>query len=171
LGAFQAATKPRPLIREDYQSYTPPAWVTRTVERLLESLSDQHVAGLSAVVLTESAQIRKGKSRRIAGKKYDMKKCFSIFIQQHRFEELEQLCHLPGINVLRVKDMIVEYFTKLDKTRFEVWFPKLPLGVNQAPLKLALLSKAMDRDDPIGMILFHQRNTRPCDTSRGNLSL
>jgi hypothetical protein len=41
------------------QNYKPPAWVSTIVQQLLESLSDQHVAGLSAVVLTESAQVRK----------------------------------------------------------------------------------------------------------------
>lgn len=75
-----------PPVREDYQTYTPPAWVAGTVERLLESLSDQHVSGLSAVVLTESAQVRKGRSRRIAGKKYDMKKCLGFYRRRSQGE-------------------------------------------------------------------------------------
>jgi hypothetical protein len=68
-----------PPIREDYQNYRPPAWVSRIVKQLLHSLADQHVAGLSAIVLTESALIRKGRSRRVAGKKYAMKECLGFY--------------------------------------------------------------------------------------------
>ena len=66
-------------IREDYAGYCPPPWVRKTVSRLLSSLTDAHVAGVSAVVLTESAKIRKGKSRRVAGKKYRLNACFGLY--------------------------------------------------------------------------------------------
>lgn len=66
-------------VREDYQTYTPPRWAKRTVCELLESLSVEHVGGLSSIVLTESAQIRNGKTRRIAGRKYAMKECLGFY--------------------------------------------------------------------------------------------
>ena len=66
-------------IREDYADYCPPPWVRKTVDRLLDSLSDAHVGGLSAVVLTESAKIRNGKSRRVAGRKYRLNACFGFY--------------------------------------------------------------------------------------------
>ena len=49
-------------ILEDYQDYTPPSWFQRTVKRLLSSLSEGHVQGLSAIVLTNSSRAmgRKG---------------------------------------------------------------------------------------------------------------
>jgi hypothetical protein len=51
-------------IREDYQTYTPPSWLKNTICQLLSSLVPEHVAGLAAIVLTDSARIRKVKSRR-----------------------------------------------------------------------------------------------------------
>ena len=66
-------------IREDYGDYCPPPWVRKTVHRLLSSLSDAHVAGLSAIVLTEAAKIRKGKSHRVAGKKYRLNECLGLY--------------------------------------------------------------------------------------------
>jgi hypothetical protein len=66
-------------LREDYADYAPPSWVRSTVNRLLSSLSDAHVAGLSAVVLTESAKISDGKSRRVAGKKYRLNACLGLY--------------------------------------------------------------------------------------------
>jgi hypothetical protein len=52
------------VVREDYREYRAPGWVRPTVERLLGSLSPQHVAGLSAVVLTDSATADARKVRR-----------------------------------------------------------------------------------------------------------
>jgi hypothetical protein len=41
-------------IREDFADYEPPRWFVPTVERLLASLPEGHVHGLSAVVLTNA---------------------------------------------------------------------------------------------------------------------
>jgi hypothetical protein len=70
-----------PPVREDYQNYKPPFWVSKTVKQLLSSLSDQHVGGLCAVVLTESAVVRKGRfrPRRIAGRKYATKNWLGFY--------------------------------------------------------------------------------------------
>lgn len=43
-------------VREDYRSYSAPAWVQPTIERLLRSVPESHLIGLSAVILTEAAQ-------------------------------------------------------------------------------------------------------------------
>jgi len=73
-------------VREDYRDYKPPAWVSKTVRQLLDSLSERHVGGLSAIVLTESALISKGRTRRVAGKKYAMKECLGFYYQKtHRY--------------------------------------------------------------------------------------
>jgi hypothetical protein len=53
-------------IREDYQTCTPPSWLKNTICQLLSSLVPEHVAGLAAIVLTNSSRIRKVKSRRVA---------------------------------------------------------------------------------------------------------
>jgi len=69
-------------VREDYRDYKPPAWVGKTVRNLLDSLSERHVGGLSAIVLTESALIPKGRTRRVAGKRYAMKECFGFYYRR-----------------------------------------------------------------------------------------
>jgi hypothetical protein len=45
-------------IREDYHGYVAPKWVRRTVERLLSSVPESHLAGLSAIVLTDLPHAR-----------------------------------------------------------------------------------------------------------------
>ena len=73
-------------IHEDYLNYRPPAWVIKTVRRLLESLPDRQLDGLSAIVVTESARVRKGRTLRLAGKKYAMKDCFGFYRPRWRGE-------------------------------------------------------------------------------------
>jgi len=51
-------------ILEDYQTYTAPRWVRRTVERLVQSLAEEHLHGVSAIILTDSARIRVRKDGR-----------------------------------------------------------------------------------------------------------
>ena len=41
-------------IRKDFADYEPPRWFVPTVERLLASLSEGHVHGLAAIVLTNA---------------------------------------------------------------------------------------------------------------------
>lgn len=68
-----------PPVRNHYQSYKPPPWVNRTVTQLLESLSGQYVGGLSSILLTESAMIGRGRSRRIGKRRYAMKSCLGYY--------------------------------------------------------------------------------------------
>ena len=56
------STRKVPVV-EDYASYAPPAWVKPTIERLLGSLSDGHVGGLGAIVLSDAARATKRKMR------------------------------------------------------------------------------------------------------------
>jgi hypothetical protein len=53
------------VVREDYGEYSPPRWVRPTVERLLASLSEQHVGGLAEVVLTDAVTADTRKARRM----------------------------------------------------------------------------------------------------------
>jgi len=71
-------------IHERYKSFDPPPWFSPTVERLLVSLPPQHVGGLQSVVLTDSASIGKGKTHRVAGRKYDRNACRGFYHQQWR---------------------------------------------------------------------------------------
>lgn len=51
------------LVVEDYASYAPPDWVIPTIERLLGSLSDGHINGLGAIVLSDAVTAKKRKMR------------------------------------------------------------------------------------------------------------
>jgi hypothetical protein len=102
-------------IREDYQTYTPPPWVRQTVCELLESLSAEHVGGLSSVVLTESGRISKGKTHRVAGRKYAMKECLGLYRGRWRGEP-------PAVFI--IVDNVI--------SRRPWWFWRLPLLADTA---------------------------------------
>src|SRR5689334_13026066 len=46
------------------------------------SLEPEHLGGLKSVVLTDSASIGRGKTRRVAGKKYDRNACRGFYYQE-----------------------------------------------------------------------------------------
>ena len=71
-------------IHESYKGFVPPPWFRPTVERLLMSLPPEHVGGLKSVILTDSASIGRGKTRRVAGRKYDRKTCRGFYYQEWR---------------------------------------------------------------------------------------
>ena len=48
------------------------------------SLPLQHVGGLQSVILTDSASIGKGKTQRVAGRKYDRNACRGFYHQEWR---------------------------------------------------------------------------------------
>ena len=66
-------------IHENYRDYMPPAWLRATVERLLASLSAEHVGGLESIVLTNSSSLRKGKTGRVGGRKYRAQECRGFY--------------------------------------------------------------------------------------------
>jgi hypothetical protein len=73
------SSRPFPPIRENYKRHTPPTWVRPTVERLLRSLAPEHIGGLEAVVLTDSASIGKGKTQRVGKRKHLRNKCRGFY--------------------------------------------------------------------------------------------
>jgi hypothetical protein len=66
-------------VRHSFKDYEPPRWLDKTVQRLLASLSEEHVAGLEAIVLTDSASIGKGKTNRVRGRKYKRNECLGFY--------------------------------------------------------------------------------------------
>jgi hypothetical protein len=66
-------------IHENYKAFKQPPWLRLTVERLLMSLEPEHIGGLKSVVLTDSASIGRGKTRRVAGRKYDRNACRGFY--------------------------------------------------------------------------------------------
>jgi hypothetical protein len=66
-------------IAEAYQDHVPPKWVRSTVERLLQSVPEEFLTGLGTVVMTDSATIGPGKTRRVGGRKYVRKDCLGFY--------------------------------------------------------------------------------------------
>jgi hypothetical protein len=68
-----------PRIEESYIRYQPPAWIRPTAERLIAALPSAHLSGLDAIVLTNGAAVGRGKTRRVAGRKYDRSACRGFY--------------------------------------------------------------------------------------------
>jgi hypothetical protein len=66
-------------IVENYKNYAPPEFVRGSIERLLGSLSLEHVAGLESIVLTNSGAVGRGKTHRIRGRKYRRNTCGGFY--------------------------------------------------------------------------------------------
>ena len=66
-------------IAENYKDYEPPEFVRGSIERLLRSLSPEHVAGLESIVLTNSVAVGRGKTHRIRGRKYQRNTCRGFY--------------------------------------------------------------------------------------------
>lgn len=77
----------RPIVRESYEQHVPPAWVRPTVERLLSSLAPEHIGRLSAVVLTDSRAIGKGRTGRVGARKYRRNECRGFYHARSRAGE------------------------------------------------------------------------------------
>jgi len=71
-------------IRESYRTISPPPGVLKAVTRLLSSLPPGHLAGLEAVVLTDSASISKGKTVRVRGRKHKSNSCLGFYYPARR---------------------------------------------------------------------------------------
>ena len=65
-------------IHEQYRDYEPPRWVRPSIERLLASVPE-HLGGVESIVLTSSAAMEKGKTQRIAGRKYHTRDCRGFY--------------------------------------------------------------------------------------------
>jgi hypothetical protein len=64
---------------ENYQDYQPPRYAHSTIAQLLSKLPQQYLSGLQSVVLTNAAAIGRGKTRRVAGKKYFRNECLGFY--------------------------------------------------------------------------------------------
>lgn len=77
----------RPEIREFYHEYKPPLNVTIKAERLLASVPDDYLGGLSAIVLTNSSRLSHREKRRKArsrGKTYRSDRVLGRYFPAHR---------------------------------------------------------------------------------------
>src|SRR5258705_5968726 len=68
-----------PDIVESYGAHVAPKWVRVTVSRLLSATAPDHVNGLGAIVLTDSASIGRGKTHRVSGRKYTKRECRGFY--------------------------------------------------------------------------------------------
>jgi len=66
-------------IVENYKNYVPPEFVRGSMERLLGSLTPEHVGGLESIVLTNSGAVGRGKTHRIRGRKYRRNTCHGFY--------------------------------------------------------------------------------------------
>jgi hypothetical protein len=73
-------------IYENYRGYEAPSWFRPTVDRLLQSLEAQHIAGLRSVVLSNSAAIGRGRTGRVNGRKYQRSDCLGFYHRSRRGE-------------------------------------------------------------------------------------
>jgi hypothetical protein len=72
---------------ENYKGYLPPPYVNATIEGLLSKLPQQYLSGLQSVVLTNATTIGKGKTRRVAGKKYARQQCLGFYHPKRNGEQ------------------------------------------------------------------------------------
>jgi hypothetical protein len=59
------------LVQEAYKNYEPPKWIRPTIERLLAALPAAYLSSVQAIVLTDAASLRAGKTQRVKGRKFD----------------------------------------------------------------------------------------------------
>jgi hypothetical protein len=66
-------------IIENYKDHVAPAYVRQSIERLVSSLSPEHIGGLQSIVLTNSGAVGSGKTHRIRGRKYRRNACGGFY--------------------------------------------------------------------------------------------
>jgi hypothetical protein len=74
-------------IYESYEGYRPPRCARSTIAKLLSKLPQQYLSGLQSVVLTNAAAIGRGKTRRVAGKKYVRNECLGFYHAKFKGEQ------------------------------------------------------------------------------------
>lgn len=89
-------------VYENYKDYSPPAYVRPTIVKLLSDLPVNGRSGLRSVVLTNSAAVGRGKTHRIAKRKYHLNTCLGFYYPPRRNE-------LPWIEIV-VDNVISAYF-------------------------------------------------------------
>jgi hypothetical protein len=66
-------------IYDDYKDYRPPKQACRSIERLLSTLPEGYLNGLSSVVLTNGSRIGAGKTQRVKGRKFRRSSCLGFY--------------------------------------------------------------------------------------------
>jgi hypothetical protein len=91
-------------IYESYEDYRPPHYVYPTIVKLLAGVPSQYLSGLRSVVLTNASAIGRGKTRRVAGKKYARSDCFGFYHPKTRGEQ-------PWIEIV-VDNIVAHWFNR-----------------------------------------------------------
>jgi hypothetical protein len=89
-------------IYENYKDYEPPGYAYPTISKLLSNVPNHYLSGLQSVVLTNSAAIGDGKTRRVAGKKYFRRECLGFYHPKRKGEE-------PWIEIV-VDNVMADFF-------------------------------------------------------------
>ncbi len=74
-------------VYESYEGYQPPRYAHATVAKLLSKLPPHYLSGLQSVVLTNGLAIGRGKTRRVAGKRYARKACPGFYHPRFKGEQ------------------------------------------------------------------------------------
>ena len=69
-------------IYENYKGYSAPDRVQPIVSKLLAALPHRYLSGLRSVVLTNSAAMTKGKTKRVAGRKHLRRECLGFYYRK-----------------------------------------------------------------------------------------
>ena len=74
-------------VYENYEGYRPPRYAHSTITKLLSKLPPQYLSGLESVVLTNGAAVGRGKTRRVAGRKYARNECLGFYHAKFKGEQ------------------------------------------------------------------------------------
>jgi hypothetical protein len=91
-------------IYESYEGYRPPHYVYPTIAKLLVCVPSQYLSGVRSVVLTNASAIGRGKTRRVAGKKYARRDCFGFYHPKTNGEQ-------PWIEIV-VDNILARWFNR-----------------------------------------------------------
>src|SRR5579863_7205910 len=74
-------------VYENYEGYRPPRYAHSTITKLLSKLPQQYLSGLESVVLTNAAAVGRGKTGRVAGRKYARNGCLGFYHAKFKGEQ------------------------------------------------------------------------------------
>lgn len=115
-------------VYENYEGYQPPRYAHATVLKLLSKLPPRYLSGLQSVVLTNGAAIGRGKTQRVAGRKYARNSCLGFYHAKFKGEQ-------AWIEIV-VDNIIYEWFG-----------PKMPRIMSRIPVV---------RNAAFASVLYHE---------------